>query len=231
MIEAVNPFTDPEFKKQILGDKGPNSADYETIDDITESESLKSIISGAPVIPNEKKFSNLILDASAIAKNEKEAKAQEVSMALNTVFTNYNKKYGLNLNINLNSLSQTLVNVSDDKSRRVLELYLSKTFKSFKSIMILHLLSRLSLALDYITDPQRMFSSEFTLADIFLATNQILGFIDQLTDLKKEIEITGDDLELQKIAEQDSSVDLDSDESKATIQSFMDLFNKEHNGN
>jgi hypothetical protein len=41
------------------------------------------------------------------------------------------------------------------------------------------------------------------------------------------MEIEGDDLELQKLAEENSDLDFDREESKEAINNFMKLFNNE----
>ena len=77
-MEAMNPFNSKEFKEKILAKEGKQEAsdDYELFDDIIEEKSdLKNIIVGAPSIPK-KAATNMILDASAIAKNEKEKKVK-----------------------------------------------------------------------------------------------------------------------------------------------------------
>jgi hypothetical protein len=105
-MEAMNPFNSKEFKEKILAKEGKQEAsdDYELFDDIIEEKSdLKNIIVGAPSIPK-KAATNMILDASAIAKNEKEKKAAEMELALNDIFTSYNKQYGIQLNLDLHSL-------------------------------------------------------------------------------------------------------------------------------
>jgi hypothetical protein len=231
-INPINPFSDPEFKKAIIDKERGSSTgsdDYELLDDGSEggdvSQDLKSIISGAPSLPKTAK--NLILDASALAKNEKEAKAKEMSLALNNVFTQYNKEYGTDLQINFDSLTQTLVNVSDPKSRRVLELYLSEIYSSIKPILIMHLIQKLAIAIEYITDPARMFGQDLTTADIFLIVDHLMGYINQLEELKSDIKIDGANLELQKIAQEGSGTDLQSDQSKEAIDNFMKLLNKE----
>lgn len=221
MITAINPFDDQEFKKQILEKEGK-------IEDAGIGESdLKSIITQAPKIPGEKKVGNLILDASAIAKNSNEQKALAVTTALNRVFTDYNKKYGLELNMNFNNLAETLVNVCDDKNRRILELYVSKVVRSARGILVLHLINRLMIAIDYITDPNRLFNNnEFTLADQFVAVNQLIGFISQLEDLKKDLIIEGDDLELEQLRQECEKGGVEY--NKEAIESFNRLFNIEH---
>ena len=111
MIGTVNPFSDPEFKKQILGKEGRtdsnNSDNYEILQPEEDvSVDLKNIISGAPKIPKQAK--NIILDASAIASNKKEQKALELTYKLNEVFTSYNKEYNIDLHVDFGSLSNTL---------------------------------------------------------------------------------------------------------------------------
>ena len=224
-INPINPFNDPEFKKTIIDKErgGDSSSDYEVLDSTGQSD-LKSIISGAPTLPKTAK--NLILDASAIAKNEKDEKAREISLALNNVFTKYNKEYGTDLQINFNSLSQTLVNVSDPKSRRVLELYLSEFYGSMRPILIMHLIQRLVIAIEYVTDPSRRFGQDLTTADVFVAVEKLMYYINQLDEMKSEIKIEGSDLELKKMAE-GSDVDLQSSKSKEVIDHFMNLLNNE----
>jgi hypothetical protein len=183
---------------------------------------------GAPRIPK-KAATNMILDASAIAKNEKEKKAAEMELALNDIFTSYNKQYGIQLNLDLHSLSNTLATVATDpKSTRILELYTSRIYRNAKAVLSLHLIQRLSLVIDYVTRPENMLdSSELTLADKFLVIEKLISYIQTLGDLKDTMEIEGDDLELQKLAEENSDLDFDSEESKEAINNFMKLFNNE----
>lgn len=231
----INPFNSPDFKKNLLRKEGKlfNSDDTEDIQ-TTEVEEVKdnslnsdlnSIIKGAPSIPKAAK--NMILDASAIAQSDKEKKASELNLALNDVFTKYNKEYGTNLQIDFSSLSRTLVNVSDPESRRVLELYLSEMFQSIRPILILHMISKLSLAIDYILDPARLFGGDMSTADIFVAVEKILQFIQQLEDMKDEIIINGSDLELQKFSDGKSGMAKDPETERA-VKDFMDLFMGEH---
>ena len=91
-MQSVNPFNDPEFKKQILGKEGKTGddyGDYEVLQDEDVSKNLKNIISNKPTLPKSAK--NIILDASAIASNQKEERALQLTQKLNEVFTEYNK--------------------------------------------------------------------------------------------------------------------------------------------
>ena len=226
-MESINPFADQEFKKTLMEKEGLSSGSDNDVIEELEPEELKTIISGAPVIPKAAK--NMILDASAMSKGVQERKVKEMESSLNQVLSNYNKEFGLDLHLNLADLSKSLVLVSDDKNRRILELYLSKIYKSIKPILYLHLIQKLSLTIDYVLDPQRLFGNEgLSSADYFIVVEKLIQYIDQLSQLRGEIEISGDSLELKKIAEEDEGIDLSDSESQRTVEEFMRLFRKEN---
>lgn len=234
IMSAVNPFSDPEFKKQLLEkEKGKtavdNSGDYEILqpeEDI--SKEFNNIIQGAPKIPNAKSVKNIIMDASAISSNQKEQKALELTQKLNQVFTGYNKEYGLDLHVDFSSLSNTLVNVADPKSRHILELYVSEIFKSIRPILILNMISKLCLLVDYLLRPENLFDkSQLSIQDSFIIVEKLLFYLEQLDSLKDSITIQGSDLELKKIAEETGNQELASPEAQKTVQEFLKLFQKE----
>lgn len=226
-MNAINPFSDPEFKKELMEKENLGKSVPECPEVIIpEDGDMKAIITGAPVLPKTAK--NMILDASAIAKNQTEQKVREMENSLNLVLSNYNKEYGLDLHLNFSDLSQSLVLVSDDKSRRILELYVSKLYRSVKPILYIHLIQKLALTIDWVLDPQRLFGNEgLSSADYFIVVEKLIQYIDQLSQLKDEIEISGDSLELKELAESGEEIDLEDPESQETISRIMDLFRKD----
>ena len=94
MVNSVNPFSgDSDLRRQILSKEGRLGPDSftEFPDDQSESQGqdLRSIITNAPVIPKSAK--TVIHDASALARTEREAKANEIKLAMNEVLTKYNQ--------------------------------------------------------------------------------------------------------------------------------------------
>lgn len=228
MLQSMNPFSDPDFKRQLLGENDIEEINTVTPDIIPSDDELdlKNIISGAPSIPKTAK--NLILDASSLAKNQKEQKAVEMNTALNNVFSNYNKEYGTDLQIDFTNLSRTLVNVSDPETRKTLELYVSEVFRSIRPILLLHLINKLTLAIDYATQPERMFdANSFTPADTFLIVEKLMLYIDQLNALYQTTAIKDSDQILKKIAENKNNSAMESEESKKAVEDFMALFKKD----
>lgn len=233
-MQTINPFSDPEFKKSILQGEGigtePEVIEYEILgeeDNNSETDGFDSIISSAPKIPSQVK--NIILDASQIAKNEKEARAIELNKNLNTVLTKYNKEYGLSLNIDLNSLSNTLVNVADPHNRRTLELYLSEIFQSIRPVLILQMISKLSMTIEYLLDPQRLLDeNNLNIPDLFVVCEKLLDYIGKLEELRNEVVIKGSDLELQKMKDESGGEREMTEEEKKNIEDFMSMFKKDN---
>ena len=69
--------------------------------------------------------------------------------------------------------------------------------------------------------------NEMSIPDIWVACQQIMNMMDQLNAMKDDIEIKGSDLELKKLAEENSDVDFENEDNKQAISDFMNLFNKE----
>lgn len=224
-MNAINPFDSEEFKKHILRSEGleetMEEGRVEVIDD--PRSSLNSMITSAPKIPSGVK--NVIYDASTLAKEDKNAKSAELNLALTDVMSRYNQEYGLDLKIDFSSMANTMVACSDPEKRRVLELYLSEIFQSMRPILILRMISKLTIAIDYILDPQRMFGGELQLTDIWVSIEKILQYIQQLEQMKDDILIAGASSELRRKGDANtlSQSQLDSPEA----QEFLKLFKKE----
>ena len=216
-LESVNPFNDPEWKKQIMESENIESPDSEV--------DIKSLVASAPQLPRSAR--NIIMDGSALARSEKEEKAKELTVALNTVFSEYNEKYGTDLSISFDDLSRTLVNVADPEKRRVLELYTSEIFKSIRPVLLLHVLQRLTLALDQVLQPKNLFDSSFSAADSIILIEKLIGFIVQIQDMIKEIEIPDSDTILKRMAEGKNELNLDNEENKKVIDDFMKILLKD----
>lgn len=228
MIES-NPFNSPEFRKQLLEKEGinldnNNDSDIELLDTTDDPEDLdiKSMIKSAPKMPSS--ASRIIQDASVLAKNQKEAKVLELQSSINTIFTRYNAEYGTDLNIDLSNLSRTLVNVSDPKSRYVLELFVSEVYKSIRPVLLLHILQRLTITLDFVLSPDRMLdTNQFSASDMVILIEKLISFSIQIEEMIKEIEIPDSDKILRKLADEKNDVNFNDPENKQVITDFLNM--------
>lgn len=222
MIKSTNPFNDPEIKKQLLENEGIIEAETEEV-----TTEIQEMLSSAPMLPDSAK--NIILDASAISKNEKEQKSAEFNLALNSIITKYNETYGTDLSIDFSSISNSMVLVSDPDKRKVLELYVSEVFKSIKPILLLHLLNRLVLCIDYVLDPKRMLDqNSLSLPDLFLVIEKLISYSTSIQDLIDESTVKDSDQLLDRLAEDKNDESINSPESKKAVEDFMNLFKRDH---
>ena len=226
MIES-NPFNSPEFRKQLLEKEGinidnNNDSDIEQIESEEGDFDIKSMIKSAPQMPSN--ASRIIQDASVLAKNQKEAKVLELQSSINTIFSRYNAEYGTDLNIDLSNLSRTLVNVSDPKSRYVLELFVSEVYKSIRPVLLLHILQRLTITLDFVLSPDRMLdTNQFSASDMVILIEKLIGFSIQIEEMIKEIEIPDSDKILRKLADEKNDVNFNDPENKQVITDFLNM--------
>ena len=222
MIESTNPFNDPAVKKQLLKDEGIEEPEI-----IEEKDYIKDMLASAPQLPKSAK--NVILDSSAILRQDRDAKAKEFNLALNSIISSYNEKYGTNLNLDLDSISNSLVAVSNPDQRQVLELYVSEVFKSIKPLLLLHILNRLVLCLNYVLDPKKMFdvNNGLSIPDMFLVIEKLVGYATSIDDLVKETSTRDSDAILQKLADEKNDSSINSLESKEAVENFMKLFKKD----
>ena len=230
MIQSVNPFSgDDELRKQILSREGrldPDiSVDFQ--DQETQTQDLRSIITAAPRVP--KSVSRVIQDASSLAATKRDEKSQELTVALGNMMTDLNKQYGLSLDgIDLNNFSHTLVNITDPKKRRVLELYLSEISQSIRPVLYLHILQRLMLVIDQVLRPESLLSNEWSSADKVLLIEKLIQEAQAVGDLVDSIKIEDSDKLLEKLSAEENQADLNSEENREIIQQFIDMFKKEN---
>lgn len=227
MLKSVNPFDNEDIKQQILKKEGRlEIEEADVIEDESTPESLKKMITAAPTLPKSAK--NIIMDANSMALAEKEQKSEEITQAIEQVFTKYNEEYGLDLSMDIRNLSQAVIDVGDPKKRQILELYLSETFKSIKPILLLNLIQKLMLIIDYTMRPEYLLDpNQFTSADVLLIVDKLISYINDLNSLMNDVTIKDSDKLLKKISEEQGDTDMESEESKNMVRNFMDLFKKD----
>jgi len=230
MIQSVNPFSgDDELRKQILSKEGrlDSSSSIDFQDQETQNQDLRSIITATPKVP--KSVSRVIQDASSLAATKRDEKSQELTVALGGMLTDLNKQYGLSLDgIDLNNFSHTLVNITDPRKRRVLELYLSEISQSIRPVLYLHILQRLMLVIDQVLRPENLLSNEWSSADKVLLIEKLIQEAQAVGDLVDSIKIEDSDKILEKLSAENNQSDLNSDENREIIQQFIEAFKKDN---
>lgn len=220
--DIKNPFSDPDFRDMLLkkeGIKDNTGFDVLIPEDVSPENEMKGIISNAPSIPGSKGIKRVIHDASSLAKQEKEERGREMTMAMNDLFSKFNEKYGLEVNVCFDDISKSIVSLADPKTRRELELYVSSTFEGMKSLVYIKLLTSMSIVIDHMLDPSRLLSSDFSSADYFLIVEKLMSYVETLERLKSSVVIAGSEIELEKLGSEDTGgADKMSDQAREFLK-------------
>lgn len=237
-----NPFSDKEFRKQFLKDKGllkddksKPVEDYEVLTPIDpigkESGTVinpVNSINSASMIPASVK--NIMRDVSGSRGSgaiDKVQKSKDIKNALNKVFTDYNEAYGLNFHIDLDSASNMLASLSDPTTFRTWELLISQTFSRVKSIVYMKMMQSLLLLVDELTNPKNLFSSDITIADRWLLIEKAMNLFSQMEMIKDSVNIEGATEELARIGNDVSNSSNESDaRNNSNVKEFMEAMLK-----
>ena len=90
--------------------------------------------------------------------------------------------------------------------------------------MLLHLISKLSQAMDYVLQPERMFDqSQLTIADLFVVIEKLQQYIVSLNELVKETAVEDSDQILKRLAKNSGDDDIYSEDNKKACDTFMKM--------
>lgn len=241
-LNTINPFDNEDIKRRILEKEGLSTpTDISHSDDIQFEKEDGTIIT-PELVPNtmsnlvknnynsiSKDAEIIIHDAASLPVKDKMARSKEISSALNRVFTEYNEKYGLSLRMDFQNISQSLLYITDQKSFRTLELFLSETFGRFRALIMVKVLQSIVILAEDILDPKRLLSNEVALEDKFIIVEKLLTYVDMIENLYSKVKILGADTELAKLAKDGgnniASGDGISDEE---MRAFLDMVLKKN---
>lgn len=242
---SSNPFSDKEFRKQFLKDKGllkddkgkagGCDEDYEVLtpEDPVGKESGTvinpvNLINTSSRIPASVK--NIMHDVSTsrgAGAIDKVQKSKDIKNALNKVFTDYNEAYGLELHVDLDSTANMLAELADPGKFRIFELYVNNAYSRLRSMVYLKMMQSIMLLVDDITNPKNLLGTELNLADKWNVLDRMLNLFNQMELVKDSIKIEGAEEELTRIGQ---DIKGESDEAdvrnNANVKEFMEAMLK-----
>lgn len=209
-MEITNPFDNPDMRNYLMSKEGVKDNTDAIIPEPVDD--LEMIASHAPKIPKSNQIQNIIHDADSLVRQSNDQRSAEIAASMNELLSQYNDKFGLNLSLNLDSMSKSLVMVADPTSRRALELAVSEIFGGMKSLIYLRMISGLNLLTEELFSANSLLSNELSLPDKFTLFSKLLEYTAMLEELNKSIHITGAQQELAQLGKeaQENSGDMTS---------------------
>ena len=230
-MNSINPFNDPEFKKEFLKDKGLLKEDEhvdESYEILPPEDEPGKMINPVDIIKSQSKIPSsvgtIIHDVSSMRKPDKVQRTKEIKSALNKVFTDYNQQYGLNIHLNLDNTASMLAELSDPDTSRAFQLYISQMFTSFRSILYMRVMQGCLLLVDELLAPKNLLGDEnLSLSDKWIIIDKIADLFMKFEEFKSSIEIKGAGEELKQISENKSGIkDTGDVRDQENVRAFME---------
>lgn len=164
----------------------------------------------------------LIKKAQDQAPNNK-ALATEVSNTFKQLFDDLNDTYGLQVQFDFNSFTQTLSYMIKPKSKAAIEIYISEAYSRVRATLYLMYLNAISQLSTQILDPKFITSNSMSYQDKLILMRELFQYINSLNEIYKEVDIKDSDIKLKKLSEDDrAEADLQSEE----VVAFLDQLAK-----
>nr|DAK84330.1 MAG TPA: hypothetical protein [Caudoviricetes sp.]DAV98742.1 MAG TPA: hypothetical protein [Bacteriophage sp.] len=146
----------------------------------------------------------------------------EVSKAYTELVSHLNKEYGLNVSLDFDSFTNSITNLTSDKSEKAAEYYLSKVYGKFRVVMYQQYLRAISLLASQILDPNYMMSESMTYADKMDMMTRVLDMMSKMNEIYGQVKIPDTEEKLKKLSEDTSN------DNKMSFRNpkYMDLVDK-----
>lgn len=210
-------FTDPfkqdvsRFKSLLAKDSG--DAEYEEIDEGAATLLNQGTVKGLPpsILKKAKEMmSNSDADQETIEK---------ASVMFGRLFTDLNSRYQLDVSIDFNSFSNSLMNIIEPSKKRIMECYLSEAYGRIRVILYAQYLQAIVALSSQLLDPKYILSESMTYDQKLDVMQKLFEFMNTINEIYKDVNIEDTELKLEKISSDNKpQVKLDSPE----IQDILD---------
>lgn len=213
-MEMFDPFkTDTNKYKEMLNQdsqpkNAPQDAEYE---EITDAEDLLN--KGTFTLPPN--TFKAVQDAqNRLAQDEE--KRKQVANMFNNLFAELNQKYGLNVQFDFDSFSNSIQYIIQPQNKKAMEMYLSEAYGRFRVVLYQRYLQAIALLSSQILDPAYILSDSMTYADKLEIMKQLYEFMKTMNEIYEQVNIPDTELKLEKISEDSHSQQYDINDPRAS---------------
>jgi hypothetical protein len=125
--------------------------------------------------------------------------AEQIALVFSKLFEEFNKQYGLNIYLDVNSFSKSLAHISNPKNKKALELFISEVYSSTRAILYLKYLDAIITISEKLFSPGFISSNTVTPPDMFIMIEKIFGFMEKMNLVHSEVNIPDAELKLENL--------------------------------
>jgi len=208
-MEFINPFQeDTDYYKDLINaDKHKNDA-YTEYEEITEKDTENAV--NAFLSNNTSNgFNSKAFEAINEVKRRKEitkSNQKQVTDMFTKLFDDLNKKYGLDVHFDYDSLTNSMNYIIEPKNKRALELYLSEAYGRFRVALYTQYLQAIALLSSQILNPEYILSDSMTYDAKLEVVSKLYTFMQTMNEIYEQVNIPDTDMKLGKISESDNKI-------------------------
>lgn len=230
-MEFYNPFDKKtEFYKELINqDSKSQEVEYEEITETDTNDAVNDFMSKHTT----KGFANDAFKAIEEAKKNaliRKENQQQVNKMFGKLFDDLNKKYGLDVRFDYDSLSNSLEYIINPTNKRALELYLSEAYGRFRVVLYNQYLQAIAALSAQILDPNYILSDSMSY-DAKLATlEKLFNFMQTMNEIYQQVSVPDTDMKLEKLSEDTNKIG-GININDPDVRGFLEQFTKEVKSN
>lgn len=158
-------------------------------------------------------IASIIAESAEVAAKRKET-ANKARDTFNALIDAYNKKFGLNVKLNYDNLTESLRVLSDPSSPhvlRALQLYTSQIYSAFRSVIYAKFIQSIMVLASDVLDPENLLNENLSFEAKIITIEKLIGFMSKIQSISGSMVIKGDDIELEKLSQDMLEGKLDQD--------------------
>jgi len=164
-------------------------------------------------------YARLINDTTKVYDKMVNPDTVSITNALQDMITKMNAEYGTTVKLDFTNFSSSLEFIIDPSNKRVVELFLSEIWSSFRITMYVMMMNAVAVLGSQIFDPKFLSSNSYTYSDKFSMVKELLSFMKEIEEITAHIKINASHLELTRIHESVSTDNLND----PAINNFLKL--------
>lgn len=143
-------------------------------------------------------------------KREVSKITKESTDSIKSVYDEFNRIYGLDLQIDFTSVHSIFQSIVSPDNKRIFEIYLSEVYSRFKLTNYQNIMIIITNLINQVSDPTVLLSDDVSIQDKFVMLEKLFDYLERINRIDADLEVPKTDVELKRIKKEGESVEEDS---------------------
>ena len=117
--------------------------------------------------------------------------------SIKDLYLAYNSEYGLDINLEVESIMSNFKSIIDPNNLKVFEVYLSEAYSRFRLVIVQRLMITIAGLVDEISKP---LGDDVSIQDRYVMIDKLLDYLKKINEVYEEIKIDHADVELKRLS-------------------------------